>query len=189
MLSKKKRQEYLKYLGFYTGEIDGKIGPLTKAAYKALQDKYFTREEDKDGFYGPDTDMLLVNAYNVKTLCKNFRLEEFKCKCGGAHCTGYPAIINTQLLVNVQSVRDRFGSTDITSGLRCKKHNSKVGGSTNSRHKSGKALDIKNSTSKTLSGRRKIMDYWKTLPNWRYTYCNENGNYPNMGNAVHIDVK
>ena len=190
MLGKTKRQEYLKYLGFYDGEIDGLIGPKTKAAYKELQEKYFTREKDIDGVYGPNTDILLINAYNVKKYCKNFKLEEFKCGCKGAHCTGYPQIINTQLLINIQSARNKFGSITVTSGLRCKSYNNKLAGSSKtSRHLSGKALDIKNSKSKTLEGRKAIMNYWRTLPNYRYTYCNENGNYPNMGTAVHVDVK
>jgi len=189
MLSIKKRQEYLKILGFYTGNIDGKVGAKTKAAYKALQKAYFTRAEDIDGIYGKHTDILLQNAYNVKMHCKNFELKEFKCGCGGRHCTGYPAVLNPQLLQNVQAVRDKCGATTITSALRCSKHNSAVGGASGSRHKSGKAVDIKNNTSKTESGRKFIMAFWKTLKGWRYTYCNIKGSNPNMGTSVHVDVK
>jgi len=190
LLSKKKRQEYLKALGFYDGKIDGKIGDKTKKAYKALQKAYFTRKSDIDGEYGKNTDILLRNAYNVKKYCKNFDLEDFKCGCGGKYCTGYPVELNTQLLKNLQDVRDKFGATTVTSGMRCKKHNASLAGSSStSRHTSGKAVDIKNSTSKTVAGRKKIMAFWKTLPKWRYTYCNINGDYANMGSAVHIDVK
>lgn len=190
LLTVKTRQKYLKALGFYSGAIDGRVGPLTKAAYKALQDKYFIRDEDKDGYYGPDTDTLLRNAYNVLTHTKNFRLEEFKCKCGGRYCTGYPKVIDTQLLVNLQALRNDFGSINITSGLRCKQYNSKLAGSSStSRHMSGKAADIKCSTSGTESGRKAIMNVWRALPKYRYTYCNIGGNYPNMGNSVHVDVK
>lgn len=190
LLSKKKRQTYLKELGFYDGKIDGKVGVKTKAAYKALQKAYFTRTADIDGLYGKNTDILLRNAYNVKKYCKDFELKEFKCGCGGKYCTGYPVELSTQLLKNLQDVRDKFGSTTITSGMRCKKHNSRlVGSSTTSRHLKGKAVDIKNSTSKTVNGRKAIMTYWKTRKGWRYTYCNIDGNYPNMGTAVHIDVK
>lgn len=189
MLSKKKRQEYLKYLGFYDGAIDGIVGAKTKAAYVKLQNKYFTRAKDKDGVYGSNTDILLQNAYNVKKYCKSFELQEFKCGCSGKYCTGYPKVLDIQLLKNLQAIRDKFGSTSVTSGLRCSKHNSAVGGTLTSRHKSGKALDIKNKTSATLSGRKEIMSFWKTLPKQHYTYCNENGNYKNMGTAVHIDIK
>lgn len=62
LLSKKKRQQYLQFLGFYKGEIDGKIGPLTKQAYIDLQACYFDRVKDIDGKYGKNTDILLKNA-------------------------------------------------------------------------------------------------------------------------------
>lgn len=189
MLSIKKRQTYLKALGYYKGEIDGKAGPLTKAAYKALQDDYFTRAADRDGIYGKDTEKLLLNAYYVKTYTKNFRVEEFKCKCGGKHCTGYPVVLDIQFLKNLQSLRNEYGSINISSGMRCEKHNVAVGGSSGSRHKKGKAADIYNATTKTLAGRKRVMSSWKKLPKQRYTYCNENGNYPNMGSCVHVDVK
>lgn len=190
MLTKKKRQEYLKALGYYTGKIDGIVGAKTKAAYKALQKDYFTRDKDIDGIYGKNTDILLQNAYNVKTYCKNFELHEFKCGCGGKHCTGYPELLNVQLLKNLQALRNKFGATIITSGLRCKKHNSSLAGSsTTSRHLKGKALDIKNNTSRTTGGRLDIMAFWKKQPKQRYSYCNLGNSNPNMGTAVHVDVK
>lgn len=190
MLSKKKRQEYLKALGFYTGKIDGIVGAKTKAAYKALQQRYFIRSSDIDGIYGKNTNILLQNAYSVHTCCTNFKLEELKCKCGGKYCTGYPAVLDEQLLKNLQSVRDKFGATVVPSCLRCKTYNSKLAGSAkNSRHLKGKAADIKNDVSKTEDGRKEIMSFWKTLPKQRYTYCNLGGSHKTMGNAVHIDVK
>ena len=189
LLSKKNRQSYLKYLGFYDGKVDGIEGKLTRAAYKDIQDKYFERAQDRDGKYGKNTDKLLRSAYNVALFCKNFRLEEFKCQCGGKYCTGYPAVLDHQLLANVQSTRDQYGPTVITSGLRCSKHNSKVGGSLTSRHKSGKAVDVIGAYTKTEAGRNAVMRFWKTLPGQRYTYCNIGGSNPGMGNAVHGDVK
>lgn len=188
MLSIKDRQKYLSLLGFYTGKVDGIEGAKTKAAYKALQAKYFVRKSDVDGIYGKNTDILLVNAYNVKLYTRNFKLEEFKCNCGGSYCTGYPVYLDIDLLKNVQKVRDKFGSVTVTSGMRCEKHNKAVGGVVASRHKSGKACDIRVANNTTESGRKKVMDYWRTLPNMRYTYCNIGGNYPNMGTSVHVDV-
>ena len=189
MLSVRTRQTYLKALGFYTGNIDGSAGPLTKKAYKALQDKYFVREKDKDGLYGNNTEKLLINAYYVKKYTKNFTVDEFKCDCGGKHCTGYPTILDAQLLMNLQNVRDKVGATTITSGMRCTKHNNSLAGSSKtSRHLSGKALDIYNARTRTETGRKEIMNYVKGLKGHRYTYCNINGSNPNMGNAVHFDV-
>ena len=188
MLGITTRQTYLKYLGFYKGEIDGIEGKLTKAAYLSLQKAYFTREKDIDGIYGNDTEKLLISAYRVKKYTKNFELKEFKCQCGGRYCSGYPAALDLQFLKNLQKVRDNFGSTKITSALRCDRHNANVGGSSGSRHRLGKAADIITSASGTESGRKKIMAYWKTLPSWRYTYCNIAGSNPGMGTATHIDI-
>lgn len=133
LLTKKKRQEYLKYLGYDLGNtgknkdgIDGKIGTKTIKAYTDLQNKFFIRKQDKDAKYGTNTDILLRNAYKVKKYCKNFTLEEFKCKCGGKYCTGYPAELDADLLIYVQDVRDDNGTTKIESGLRCTTHNKKL---------------------------------------------------------------
>lgn len=189
MLTITTRQTYLKALGFYSGAVDGVEGEKTRAAYRALQERYFTRAQDIDGLYGNNTDILLVNAYRVKVYCKDFRLEEFKCKCGGKYCSGYPAILNISLLKNLQILRDKYGATTIHSALRCYRHNAASGGAANSRHKLGKALDIQNKQTTTESKRKALMAYFRQLANSRYTYCNIGGNYPNMGNSVHIDVK
>lgn len=190
LLTKKTRQRYLKELGLYSGKIDGKEGKLTKAAYLKLQQMYFIRKSDIDGIYGKNTDILLRNAYKVSIYCKNFTLEEFKCECGGKYCTTYPKTLSTQLLKNLQSIRNKYGATTITSGMRCKAYNnSLVGSSSTSRHMSGKALDIVNAHTQTESNRKKVMSYIKGLKGHNYTYCNIGGNNPNMGNAVHFDVK
>lgn len=190
LLTVKTRQKYLKHLGFYTGEIDGSAGRLTKAAYKKLQDKYFVRSSDRDGIYGKNTDILLRNAYNVSVYTRNFRLEEFKCNCKGKYCTGYPKVLDVQLLKNLQALRDRYGSVTITSGMRCQVFNDSLRGSVkNSYHIKGKAADFYVSVNKSVSGRKAVMSYWKTLKSAGYTYCNINGSAPNMGSAVHVQVK
>lgn len=189
LLNLQTRQIYLKELGFYNGAIDGIEGAKTKAAYKALQDKYFARSSDCDGIYGINTDTLLRNAYYVKVYAPNFKLEEFKCKCGGKYCTGYPKVLSINLLKAVQAIRAKYGVTTITSGMRCAKWNSKQrGSSANSYHLRGKAVDFKNSKTATLSGRREVMAYFKKQAGAGYTYCNENGSAPYMGTAIHIQV-
>ena len=92
------RQSYLKELGFYKGSVDGKEGPLTKQAYKNLQNKYFTCKKDLDGKYGNDTDKLLRSAYNCRNL-EHFDLEEFRCGCKGKYCTGYPVELSRTLVL------------------------------------------------------------------------------------------
>lgn len=181
ILSKKKRQEYLKYLGFYDGAIDGIVGAKTKQAYRDLQKTYFTRKQDKDGQYGKDTDKLLVNAYNVAIYAPSCKLEDFRCKCSG-YCTGYPTYISVYLLNNVQAIKEKFGKTNISSGLRCKKYNAELKGSSkNSRHLLGRAIDF----NIPKMNKEEVIKFCKTLPYQRYTYTNNT----NMRGAVHTDTK
>jgi hypothetical protein len=75
-------------------------------------------------------------------LSKNFRLDEFKCKCGKCD----PILVDTVLVDRLQKIRDHFGrSVNINSGYRCKAHNEspKVGGHPDSHHVRGQAADIR----------------------------------------------
>lgn len=75
-------------------------------------------------------------------LSKNFRLDEFKCKCGSCD----PVLVDDQLINWLQKLRDHFGkSIHVNSGYRCKTHNAspKVGGSPTSHHVKGMAADIR----------------------------------------------
>ena len=203
LLSVKKRQQYLKDLGFYNGAIDGKVGVKTKKAYKDLQEKYFTkklRPKDRNGIYGNDTDILLRNAhlfyeYNIK----HFKLEEYRCKCT-SYCTGYPKVLNHKLLTDEDKLREHYKLPITNScGLRCKKHNKEVGGSATSGHLKGNAADmyIKNYSNK-FDHRKNIVNYWTGDMKNYHAYCNgyrvRNGkvSYPvakNMGDYTHIEVK
>lgn len=196
MLNIKTRQQYLKNLGYYEGKIDGKEGKMTKAAYKELQKKYFPNKY-VDGIYGSKTETLLINAERVRLYAKNFRLEEFKCKCG-KYCTGYPVTLDIDLLKNLQKVRSKFGATIIKSGLRCTKYNNTLEGSSKtSRHTKGKAVDVYISGSTSLNARKKIIDYYIELDNSRYAYCNGYYRKKNkkgtinasfMGSSSHLDI-
>lgn len=199
LLSVKKRQEYLKYLGYYKDKIDGIVGKNTKNAYKKLQNEYFVRKKDKDGIYGKNTDILLRNAYKVKKLTKNFKLNEFKCKCKGKYCTGFPSEINDNLLKYLQEVRDKYGSVNVTSGLRCKEWNKIQGGTTNSRHLKGKATDFTNKKiCKNITNIRNFIDENIKLSKVNYIYTDSYGKsktktyYPRskgMKKVIHFDVK
>jgi hypothetical protein len=75
-------------------------------------------------------------------LAKNFKLDEFKCKCGKCD----PILVDEALVTWLQKIRDHFGkSVNINSAYRCAKHNAdpKVGGSKSSHHVKGKAADIR----------------------------------------------
>lgn len=174
MLSKKKRKEYLKAVGC--------------ADVKSFQKKYM-RAKDVDGKYGTNTDKALQSVYNVLTYGDGyFKPEEFRCKCGGKYCTGYPAIIDVQLIKNLAYLRKDSGKPiTISSGLRCKKWNAKQSGSASkSRHMSGKAADIISSVlTNTKDARNKLIKRWYSFKKANYAY----GNTSNMGKAVHVDVK
>lgn len=204
MLTIKQRQEKLKYLGYYKGAIDGIEGVKTKRAYKELQDDYFFRKSDKTGKYNTTTEKLLECAFNVKKYTKNFDLKKDKlyCHCKGKYCSGYPAIIDINLLKNLQSVRNKYGSTNVTSMLRCKEWNKewnkKQAGVTNSKHTKGKAVDYRGLYTLTLKKRKNVINFWFTLNSPNYSYCN--GYYKStsgsgsrtaksMGVSIHGDVK
>lgn len=160
-------QMNLKFLGLYSGKIDGIKGTQTINAIKEFQkennlavdgiagqktiDSLRNQIIDiqkqlgvtPDGVAGPET----ITAFNNKVesiygkswdVIKNFKKSEFTCKCG---C----GLNNIQLEVVkiADEVREHFGSPAIvTSGTRCPKHNAEVGGVANSRHLQGKAIDM-----------------------------------------------
>ena len=200
MLTVRQRKQYLKFLGYYKGKINDKVDDELKKCYLQLQKDYFFNKKDKDGLYGPNTDILLVDVYRVKKYTKSFDIKKDKlyCRCKGKYCTGYPVYISIDLLKNLQSIRDKFGSTTVTSMLRCSVWNKKQGGTLNSKHKDGRAVDYRNRHTLTLKGRKECIDYWFKLSKPNYSYCNGyyrkgkvSGKTANkkMGISVHGDVK
>lgn len=186
MLTLSKRKEYFKYLG---------LGEYNKTNILKFEKKYFPKKYC-DGQWGEQDDMLILHCVNVKKYTKNFKPEEFKCGCGGKYCTGYPTYMKDYELKNLQTIRTKFGRPmTITSGLRCKKYNSTLrGSSTTSKHLSGQAADFYiPGVTDTLARRKTLIAYLKTIPghNWSYGngWCSKGYavNAPNMGNAVHFD--
>ena len=109
---------------------------------------------------------------------KYFNKSEFKCKCGGKYCNGFPHEPVQALVECADDVRAHFGkSMIITSGLRCTKHNAAVGGVYNSRHLTGKAMDfyIPGVSAST------ILAYVSKLSKIRYSYAINS-------TCVHMDV-
>jgi len=99
---------------------------------------------------------------------KYFKKSEFKCKCGGKYCNGYPAEPNHELITVAERVREHFGAAcNVSSGVRCDKHNANVGGVTNSRHRLGKAMDFR------ISGKTaaQVLAYVQKQPEIRYSYA------------------
>lgn len=75
-------------------------------------------------------------------MTKNFKRQEFNCKCGcDMPLEVYENVI--KLAGQLQTLRDYVGRPiKINSAYRCPKHNKKIGGSKTSQHLLGKAADI-----------------------------------------------
>ena len=179
------RKNYFKKLG---------LGEYNEDNIRKLQKKYL-RPQDVDGIYGTDTDNLLRHVYNC-SLVKNFKPEEFRCPCG--KCTGYPDRMKQVELQHIQTIRDHYGKPmKITSGLRCKVENKRVGGVSNSGHLTGYAVDFyMEGVTDTVPNRNKALSYIETLPNHKFTYgahmVDSDGAYRDaagMGNCMHTETK
>ena len=75
-------------------------------------------------------------------LTKNFKREEFDCKCG---CEMPSSVFYEieDLANELQTIRDHFKAPiQINSAYRCPSHNKAIGGVSNSQHVLGKASDI-----------------------------------------------
>lgn len=187
----KQKQHLLAYLGFYEGEIDGKWGPLSEEATGKFQQ---ASGLDADGIFGPATEARIREVIGSgETLApegtpdsgvfwseiKHFTREEFRCKCGGKYCDGFPAEPREKLIRAADRVRDHFGNpATVSSGVRCQAHNEAVGGVKNSRHLSGKAMDF------CVAGfsAAMVLDYVKQQKDIRYAYAID-------GNFVHMDIE
>ena len=197
----KQIQALLVYLGYDPGEVDGWNGANTTASVLAFQ-----RQEnlEQDGKPGPATQKALLAAvaagrmYTPSTEekpssgqppdfwseIKYFRREEFRCKCGGKFCDGFPAEPAEKLLRLLDRAREEFGTPgDVISGVRCEIHNRNVGGVATSRHKKGWAADI------LFRGKTpEEMEAWfKRQPETAYCYQIRDRN-GNLCGDVHVDV-
>lgn len=161
-MTNKQKQNLLAYLGYYVGDIDGFWGTLSKTACEAFQKDFFQMESKVDGVCGPETEKALTHsvAYGMpaKKVDKSekeditgtfwdeieyFTRDEFKCKCGGKYCNGYPSEPDERMVRIADQLRKNLGvPITIVSGLRCKTWNAIQGGVSNSQHMYGEAADI-----------------------------------------------
>lgn len=194
-MTNKQKQCLLYFLGYYVGNIDGVWGTLSKTATKAFQKDFGLTA---DGIAGDATMKALKHAVTYGMPVKKaetsttkktptgdwwddieyFEKSEFACKCGKRYCNGYPAEMSEKLVKNADKTRKYFGkSITVSSGLRCEKHNANVGGVSNSRHRTGKAMDFC-VAGKTAS---QVLAYVQKLDGIRYAYAID-------GSYVHMDV-
>jgi uncharacterized protein YcbK (DUF882 family) len=83
-------------------------------------------------------DAIKFDVTHDRNISRNFKLSEYASKCGAKRLMLHPSII-----AGVQNIRDVCGfSIKINSGYRTVEHNSAVGGSPNSLHTLGMAVDL-----------------------------------------------
>ena len=162
-MTNKQRQHLLAYLGYYVMTVDGDWGSGSKEACRAFQRDRGLKD---DGYGGPETDKQLRYAvYNdlkkpeleeevviseTETPAgtfwdgiRHFKREEFRCKCGGKYCNGYPSEPDERMVRIADQLRKNLGvPVTIVSGLRCKTWNAIQNGHAQSQHMYGEAADI-----------------------------------------------
>lgn len=209
VMTMKRLQTNLKFLGYYNGKVNGVKGNLTKEAIRKFRNDNGLGNSDVadqkmidcirniicdiqrkvgatvDGVAGNETATKKAEyeKNQAKQITwdniKHFKKEEFTCKCGCGMNN-----IDLNLVKILDEIREYFGQpVVVSSGCRCKNHNAKVGGVQGSRHVQGKAADIivRNvSKDKVLAKCKKYVANGRA----RYTYTNNS----NMNKAVHIDI-
>lgn len=191
---------------YYTGEIDGIYGPLSRKALEDFQRDFGGLTVTGEGNEETDMAMRHAVAYGIPerdqvdgdqfvtdnnvgnktgTFWDHIRYwsrEEFKCRCGEYHepyCNGYPAEPDQMLVELLDDIRAHFGRpAHRSSGLRCPQHNRDSKGVSNSKHLTGKAMDffVEGTTGETVRA------YAAADPRCAYAYVIE-------GNYVHVEVQ
>lgn len=158
------RQNLLQYLGYYVGKVDGIWGSGSRAACTAFQQDFGGIAVTGKGSTETDKALRHAVAYDMFKVDTNedvpdgeisdqsgsfwdeieyFKREEFRCKCGGRYCNGFPAEPKEALVRIADQLRKNLGvPITVISGLRCETWNSIQGGVDNSQHKYGEAADI-----------------------------------------------
>ena len=190
------KQCLLKYLGYYEGIVDNDWGKKSKEATEDFQNAEGLKA---DGVFGDATlkaaiDAVANNRFKKTTTTttdkaepsgdfwdeiKYFNKSEFACKCGRRYCNGYPAEPKEKLIRVADKIRENLGgAATVSSGVRCSQHNSNVGGVSNSRHLSGKAMDF------CVAGKtaNQVLAEVNKHSEIRYTYAIDNG-------YVHMDIE
>lgn len=210
----KQKQRFLKDQGFYTGEIDGKDGPLTKKATSEFQKSQHIKV---DGKFGPITtkvaEAIIKGDWKVgdikftyhrlkgnvdeiyieenSLLSKNFRLKEFMMhkdtceKAGVSEIDRKKVILYEQLVNACQKLRNKFGQCKVNSGYRNAKYNKYIGGSKSSAHTEGKAADLEFKNAKPKEVQAYVRKHYKELG----IYGLESKTKPNCNQYTHIDIK
>lgn len=151
------QQCLLAFLCYSPGPIDGLDGPQTRAAMERFRADYGLGAEGLVGAVAGTVarktntqtstnvqDSVQGSAGTFWASIKHFKREDFRCKCGGKYCDGYPAEMCETVVRIADAAREHFGKpAHVISGLRCPQHNANEGGVANSQHCSGEAIDLR----------------------------------------------
>jgi hypothetical protein len=127
----------------------------------------------------------MLTEEEIAELAKYVDLNSLKCRCGCGMDVKYH--VKWLLLSQIRHVRDFLGVKDfyprINSGARCLEHNLRVGGSFNSSHTIGEAVDQGFRTYKEFDGiaswlynincKRKIFYFGKSFIHWDSAFGKE----------------
>lgn len=172
-------------LGLYpAGELDGIWGAKSRQATASLQRRAGLEET---GAVDAQTEEALLRCLGEglppDTFWEDIRYwkrEEFRCRCGGKTCSGFPCEPSETLVRLAEDARSHFGRpAHASSGLRCEAHNRAEGGVPNSRHLTGKALDFR---VEGVTG-QELLAFLKSDRRTRYAYVIGRGPY------VHVDIQ
>ena len=175
----RQKQCLLAYFGHYQGLIDGIWGSKSQAATVAFQQ---SSGLEADGIFGPATEAKILQMLTEPQddwwpEIRYFKRTEFACKCG-TFCDGYPAEMQRGLVALAEDIREHFGApAHVISGLRCRTHNTNVGGASQSRHMTGRAVDLQVQGVSADA----LLAYVQTKPAVRYAYKINETN-------VHFDI-
>jgi peptidoglycan hydrolase-like protein with peptidoglycan-binding domain len=147
------KQCLLNFLGYDTGGIGNGWGEQSRNAVEQCQEDL---NIEPDGIWEPQTEAAVLEAvytwdYEVADETTGtfwdeieyFDRSEFKCKCGGKYCNGYPAEPDERMVRIADQLRKNLGvPIIIVSGLRDRQWNAIQGGVSNSQHMYGEAADI-----------------------------------------------
>lgn len=188
----KQIQCLLSFLGYYQSEIDGIFGDKMLDAVIRFQYDFGCIAVDGDP--GAKTQKALRHAvaYGMPERkpqdkpenddfwddIEYFDRDEFRCKCGGKYCQGFPAEPKEAIVRLANGARKHFGKPGfVVSGLRCQEWNRIQGGVDNSQHMYGEACDLQ------IQGvsADELLSYIQKQPGVRYAYKIN-------GTNVHFDI-
>ena len=199
-MTMKQVQNLLQYLGYYKDIPDDLYGPKTLEAITKFQTVY--EKMGIDGIQSPQLEAALLDAVATGKYfkpapeetpeqpqeepdsddfwagIKYFKREEFRCKCGGKYCDGFPAEPQPGMVYLADAAREYFGWPGrVVSGLRCPEWNRIQGGTANSQHMYGEAVDLRIDGVSAAD----LLAFIKRQPGVRYAYAINSTN-------VHIGI-